>query len=124
MNFIKKLSFLVGETFCSPATTSNVVSVGGNSITLREGGDYSDLDLSGVDLSGVSLSNVNLTNAKLHGANLTNANLANANLTKVDLTGAVISGTNFEGSITVDAKFDDVIYLIPPFGIETKGGKK
>jgi uncharacterized protein YjbI with pentapeptide repeats len=124
MKFVKKLSYLIGETFSNPTSSSNVVSVGEDLITLREGGDYSGVDLSGVDLSGVNLTNVNLTNAKLHGANLTNANLTNANLTKVDFSASVVSGTTFDGSITVDADFDDVVYSVPPSGIEIKGGKK
>jgi len=124
MQFIKKLSFLVGETFSNPTSSSNVVSVGEKLITLREGADYSGIDLSGADLSGVSLANVNLTNAKLHGVNLSNANLSNANLTNVDLSGSVVSGTKFDGSLTVDANFNDVMYTVPPSGIEIKGGGK
>ena len=104
MKFRDKVRHIVHETFSSPTRDSVIVEVGGRSIALREGGDYTGLDLEGVTIHDANLSGVNLVNANLSNANLSRVNLRNANLAGANLKGVVINGGDFsDASIDLEA---------------------
>ena len=69
------------------------IEINGQTITLRPGETFSNMDLSDRDLS-----NLDLTRSFFINTNLTNTNFSGTNLTGSSFTGATIRGTNFSGA--------------------------
>jgi hypothetical protein len=69
------------------------IEINGQTITLRPGETFSNMDLSDRDLS-----NLDLTRSFFINTILTNTNFSGTNLTGSSFTGATIRGTNFSGA--------------------------
>ena len=69
------------------------IEINGQTITLRPGETFSNMDLSDRDLS-----NLDLTRSFFINTILTNTNFSGTNLTGCSFTGATIRGTNFSGA--------------------------
>jgi hypothetical protein len=117
MGLGKSVSTILRETFSAPASGSYVIGTPERNVVIRQGGDYSNIDLSGCNLSGLDLHGTNFHGANLRNANLTGVNLTGADLTDADLSGAIVSGAKFDNASIQTASVDNLVFEIPPSGL-------
>jgi uncharacterized protein YjbI with pentapeptide repeats len=124
-------AFVAGANFSGANLTATYLYV-------LQAGKSNDGKVPGADFSYAYMPDANLQSANLNGANLSHAqiynlnvgaSLLNANLTETDFSGAdlsgakfgglgsAIAGTNFDGAILFDCKFDGIALELSAHGM-------
>ncbi|MEZ7205774.1 pentapeptide repeat-containing protein [Pseudoalteromonas sp. DY56-GL79] len=124
MRIFDKAKAILAETLSSPTKDSYVTVVDGKLVTLREGGNYRNMNLRGANLRGAHLAGINLEGADLTDAIVENAHFNGANLRGVRFRNADISGADFTGATldTGERVIRGARAYSPPIGVIVVGG--
>lgn len=125
MKIFDNAKVILAEILSSPTKDSYVTIVDGKRVTLREGGNYQNLNLRGANLRGAHLAKINLEGADLTDAIVENAHFNGANLRGVKFINADISGADFTGAALDSGNrvIKGARAYIPPIGVTVIGGE-